>query len=971
MIAKKRLLSLLLAVALVFSIAISAGITSFAAPDDTFTFRILFTSDLHGSFSDWRYSAGNSGAGLARIATQIESRRTANTLLIDVGDSIQGNGTGLFHSADWDNNPANTSKMYPVIYGLEHLKYDVWVLGNHEFNFGMDRLDKSYGKDINGPGKHGFSGAILAGNVFADVGNIYGLPEGTRIFNDFFIKKYDDGPTVAVVGMVHGDIVNWDHGNVVDAAKLYTTGCASETQKTIAYLKSAEAEALYGKIDIFVGAQHVSSGSGQNGGYGIINANPEIDLFLGAHGHSATNNTSTGVRYMELSGNAGQLGQVDVKATQQLDGSWKVVNRISDVTYTAVSPGSTSLSSYRNNAQIVAMHDLALAYSQLPVGTLTGGPMVASTVVRGSGNNFYTFDSALTHLFHNAFQYYGNAWVDRNPEHAATGRRVTLSASCPLSTTNLQPGSITRASVGQIYNYDNNTLCIIELTGYQVKVLAEYGYSSGNAATATANCFFPTGTASNSYDRMMIDGITYKVDSSRTAWNRVYDMRNPDGTPFDLDGVYWMAANNHTTGSRFFASGSSYALQRLQALPDTQKLHDADGNLVVNPDYGAGQPIVRTWNADEILTVNGESIFNAEGCTGVVADYVLRVLGGNLTNQFTPNWRYDTTSIPSSDWGLYNKAVQIVNANIGVNINQATPANIRAQLNTYAQPLWDLYLESLSLVKADYAVAKWSAFTAAREAAGQALLNSGYTGSAGSVTQTQVEAASAALAAAIVGLTKEDVVAGVTTNEVSDIKETVEFLFSLRGLDHVNTAAFEFTLAGGNLRYEDMEAMNNFVAMPIRWTEQEDGQWKGSLTIACLGNTVTSTDTMDVIKLLFNAIALGDATMTIDSVTVTMQPEAGGEIITASAVTDKGTATTSVIKVYSVYDLTRDGVIGQADFAIVALACGITEEDPRWNQTIATVSGRAITPAMCDINGDGEVDMLDLMAVFLHYAEEY
>jgi 2',3'-cyclic-nucleotide 2'-phosphodiesterase (5'-nucleotidase family) len=217
----------------------------------------------------------------------------------------------------------------------------------------------------------------------------------------------------------------------------------------------------------------------------------------------------------------------------------------------------------------------------------------------------------------------------------------------------------------------------------------------------------------------------------------------------------------------------------------------------------------------------------------------------------------------------------------------------------------------------------------------------------------------------------DTVSASVTTAGVSDIKELVEFVFSLRGLDHVNTVAFEFTLAGGNLRHEKLETMNSFEAMPIRWTESEDGQWNGSLTLACLGNTITSDDALDVMKLFFNAIALGDATITINSATVTMQPEAGGEIITANAAIDKGTATTSIIKVYSIYDITRDGVIGQADFAIVALACGITEESPRWSQTIATVNGRVITPAMCDMNIDGEVDMLDLMAVFLNYAEAY
>jgi len=216
--------------------------------------------------------------------------------------------------------------------------------------------------------------------------------------------------------------------------------------------------------------------------------------------------------------------------------------------------------------------------------------------------------------------------------------------------------------------------------------------------------------------------------------------------------------------------------------------------------------------------------------------------------------------------------------------------------------------------------------------------------------------------------------ASVTTTELSDVYELVSFAFSLRGMDHVNTIAFDFTLSGGILQHSQLESLNNFAAMPIQFTELEGGQYNGNLTLVYLGDTITSADALDVVKLFFNATDLGDATVTLSSVTVTMQPEAGGKIITANAMIDNGTATTSVIevKVYSVYDLNRDGAIGQADLAIVALACGIDKDDPRWNQKIAEDSkGKAIIPAICDVTSDGKVDILDLLDVFVHYADAY
>ncbi|MDR0890129.1 MAG: S-layer homology domain-containing protein [Oscillospiraceae bacterium] len=767
---------------------------------DSYDFRLLFTSDLHGSFYDWRYSAGNAGAGMARIATAIEARRSganrlgagtltadeseARTLLIDLGDTIQGNGTAIFHSADWDNDSRNTAKMYPLLYAMELLSYDVWVVGNHEFNFGMDRLGKSYGKDIHGEGKNGFTGAILGGNVFTNTAeNIYNLPADTRIFDDFYVRQMPDGgPTVAVVGMTHSGITQWDAYNVLGAG-LRTVPAAVETQKTIDYLQSAQAEAIYGEIDVFIGAMHISGGYGNDASYGIISANPELDLLLGAHGHNPTNDVSTGTRYMELPGNASGacLGQVDVTVTYK-NGQWTVADRIDDVAYTAVNPGTTASASYKADPFLRGAHETAYNYSMQEVGTLSGGPLVALEPVRGvtaAADIFYTYDNALNHLFFDAFMYASNEYIARTPELAARGMQVTMAASCALGSSarnSLQtPGPITRADIGQIYNYDNNTLCIIELTGHQLKILAEFGFASGRSGGNVANQFISDVSSTSSYDRILIGGgITYTVDMTRPAWDRITDLRNADGTVFDLDGTYLLAANNHTTGSRFLADGDKYpGGGRLQALADSQKLRNPDGSLrydAAYDNYGtyeAGMPIVHTFTAQEILTLDGaDPINNGEGCTGMVADYILRKLGGNLTNAFTPNWRFDTSGAPSADWVLYNKALEIVNANIGIDYTgkgsaAATPANIRTKLASGAvQSLWDLYSANIDTLLAGQAAcgvgnSAWAAFSDAMETAGSIIQASGTVSSPVAAVTAQAPAAVSALESALAGLSDQ------------------------------------------------------------------------------------------------------------------------------------------------------------------------------------------------------------------------
>ena len=210
--------------------------------------------------------------------------------------------------------------------------------------------------------------------------------------------------------------------------------------------------------------------------------------------------------------------------------------------------------------------------------------------------------------------------------------------------------------------------------------------------------------------------------------------------------------------------------------------------------------------------------------------------------------------------------------------------------------------------------------------------------------------------------------AGVRTSEVSNLGEFVQFVFSLCGLDHLNTVAFEFTVAGGILEYHGLDPVNGFQAMPIKWTKLADSLWKGELTLVYPGGVITSKDALDIVRIFFNATAYGDASITLNSAKVTMQPKAGGEIVSADAAIETEKAATSVVKVYSKYDLNKDGQADQADLAIVALACSVSDSNPLWNQKVAEDShGDPVTYAMCDVNNDGRVDMLDLLDVFLNY----
>src|SRR6266446_3863399 len=102
---------------------------SAALEPDTVCVSILHTTDLHGHILPTADYNGNPDyGGLARCAAQIRRwrRQNSNSILIDVGDVYQGTEVSL------------RSKGKLMIDLFNHLKYDAWIVGNHEFDWGIE-----------------------------------------------------------------------------------------------------------------------------------------------------------------------------------------------------------------------------------------------------------------------------------------------------------------------------------------------------------------------------------------------------------------------------------------------------------------------------------------------------------------------------------------------------------------------------------------------------------------------------------------------------------------------------------------------------------------------------------------------------------------------------------------------------------------------------------------------------------------
>lgn len=259
--------------------------------------QILATSDTHGKFDPWDYAANKADASgsVAQQATAIKQCRTRNTLVVDAGDTIQANSAELFLNDD----------LHPMVAAMNAIGYDIWTTGNHEYNYGMDVLKRSW--DSRRPR---CSPATFMHRTALRWPTATPSSKGHR--QD---RCHWHG---------HPNIIRWDAKNL-EGWKV--TNPVDESRKIIDKIKD--------QVDVLIGVMHMDT-ENEYGVYGsgvtdLANACPEFDVIVGGHGHrSIPNMMINNVLVVENKNAGATLSEIHVYLERQLDGKWKVVNRTSE-----------------------------------------------------------------------------------------------------------------------------------------------------------------------------------------------------------------------------------------------------------------------------------------------------------------------------------------------------------------------------------------------------------------------------------------------------------------------------------------------------------------------------------------------------------------------------------------------------------------------------------------------------------------
>ena len=484
--------------------------------------QILASSDTHGKFDPWDYAANKADASgsVAQQATAIKQLRTLNTLVIDAGDNIQGNSSQLFLNDD----------VHPMIAAQNAIGYDIWVPGNHEYNYGMDTIKKVIGEQ---------KAKVLTGNVYS--------PEGTPLADGYTIVQKMD-VKIGIIGMVTPNITRWD---AVNLAGWNVTNPVDECRKIIDQIKD--------KVDVLIGVMHMDT-ENEYGVYGsgvtdLANACPEFNVIIAAHGHKEIPGQEiNGVLVVENKSAGATLSEIHLKLQRQTNGSWQVKGRSSE---------SIQVKDYEADPKLVALlapyDERAKADAVIPIGTLQGGNMAPDNEIENIPSPMIQ-DTALLDFINEVQMYYTGAQVSATAMTSMTGQ--------------MKEGTIRKCDLTSIYTYEN-TLYKLQMNGAQLRDYMEWSaaffktWQPGDVTIA-----FDPSTRYYLYDAFA--GVNYDIDLSQQPGNRIRNLTWPDGRPVQDSDSFVIAVNNYRATTQLLIAADIFAPG--EALPQLLEM-DVRGDI--------------------------------------------------------------------------------------------------------------------------------------------------------------------------------------------------------------------------------------------------------------------------------------------------------------------------------------------------------------------------------------------------------
>jgi 2',3'-cyclic-nucleotide 2'-phosphodiesterase/3'-nucleotidase len=508
--------------------AAAAPDTGPAGPGTTAELTMLATTDMHGRAQDWDYfrnapNAGSNVGGLARVGSVVDAVREQkgadSVFVVDNGDFLQGTPLSYYYASQ--EPVTETGLEHPMAAAFDAVGYDAQVVGNHEYNYGLDLLQKYIG-DVDHP--------VLGANVVsADTGLPYHQPYTLERMQVPGQKPI----TVGILGLTTPGSAIWDKGNVEGRVEFRDMVDTAEQ-----WVPVVDAQA-----DVVVVLSHAGVGGTssytdpavptENPSDTIAKTVPGIDVMVVGHTHldrpsQTVVNEETGEQVLltQPYRYGSSVSQVDIQL-QKVRGQWDVVGTEATALYTSTYPEDPDVL-----AAVADEHATTVEYVNQVVAT--------STEELTTESSWYEDTPILDFI-----QQVQTETVDAAMEGTERAGLPVLSIAAPFSRTSVFPqGNVSVRDVAGLYIYDN-TLEAVEMTGAQIReYLEETAKFFGQVTTPGQVTSAQLTTTKPDYNYDTLSGVDYELDISRPADQRVIRLERA-GVPVADTDRFVVAVNNY------------------------------------------------------------------------------------------------------------------------------------------------------------------------------------------------------------------------------------------------------------------------------------------------------------------------------------------------------------------------------------------------------------------------------------------
>ncbi|MBQ5947709.1 bifunctional 2',3'-cyclic-nucleotide 2'-phosphodiesterase/3'-nucleotidase [Massilia sp. ST3] len=536
----------------------------------TAVLAVLETTDLHSNVVGYDYYKlmAEPSFGLDRTASLIAQARKEfpNTLLLDNGDTIQGNALADYQAQVKPLRCDQTLGIYKV---MNKLGYEGAGIGNHEFNYGLAYLGQVTGSRFDVKGVK--AAKKCAGPGFPMVlANVYSARTKKPLFAPYHIidkkisgldvagKPVNASIKVGIIGFAPPTIMSWDKRWL--EGRVYTEGVREAAEKYIPEMQAKGAELIvaisHGGLDA---ARY--SPSMENANYYLAQV-PGVDAMLLGHSHQLFPNADSSVAQFNLPGVDKARGFVHGVPTVMAnlwgkhlgliglhlkhDGKRWTVEK--DKTFVQARAAQTGAKSFVDaDPEVMALvkeeHEATIEYVKTPVGS-TGFRM--STYFADVG------DSSAIQVVNQAQSAYVAKYVAANlPQYA---RLPVLSVSAPFKSgvagpsdyTDVKAGPLALNNAADLYLYPN-ALYAVKVNGAQLKAWLEKAaqrFNTIDPGKTEAQELVNLAVPSYNFDTMTNPDVAYEIDVTRAPGERIRNLRWR-GQPIDAGQEFLVATNNY------------------------------------------------------------------------------------------------------------------------------------------------------------------------------------------------------------------------------------------------------------------------------------------------------------------------------------------------------------------------------------------------------------------------------------------